>query len=119
MLTPLTQASDTDLIMVAYSLSYAVATKSDGGIRQGTWLFNCWGDLARAPFFQTVTAAYSEKISGYKDVRTLEMLKRGCCPPLLSELMTAPADPQVAKTDPIQAAISLHKKGYLGHLRDG
>ena len=58
------------------------------------------------------------KISGYKDHRSITLMRRGCCPPMLSELMNQPYNPNVAKNDPVQAAIAMHKKGYLGWLRD-
>jgi len=65
-------------------------------------------------FRQTVTEEYSAEHSGYRDKRNLMMLRRGCCPPMLSEILAKPWNPNVAKNDPTQAAISMLKARTYG-----
>lgn len=105
--------SDDDRRITAFTRSFPIKTRPDGGITQGTYSYDCWGEMQGGLFKQTVSPEYSIKISGQKSHVTLELEARGCCPPQLMKDFIE-REGELVERDPVEEAMKLHKRGYFG-----
>lgn len=104
--------SDKDRRITAYTFSFPIKPLPYGWIQQGTYSYDCWGDLQGGLFKQTVSKEYSKKYSGWRNSLTLALLKQGCCPPMLHNEMEGVEELPGRGEGDIEEALKMHKKGY-------
>lgn len=105
--------SEEDRRITAFTRSYAIKSREDGMVIQGTHSYDCWGKDQHGLFKQTVSPEYSAKVTGQKSYVTLELEAMGCCPPQLTKDFIMQEGALIEK-DPVEEAMKLHKRGYFG-----
>lgn len=69
----------------AYSLTRIIEEFEDGSVLLGLRQWDCWGIEYWGGERKVRTILTPENQPGYHNFITLDMLKKGCCPPLLKE----------------------------------
>jgi len=103
-----------DSRITALTRSFPIKTFPNGDVLQGTFSYDCWGRKQGGLFKQRVSAEYSKGITGQKSHLTLKLMQLGCCPPQLASQMIGDESETDARGDPVEEAMLLHKRGYLG-----
>ena len=99
----------------AYSFSKQVKDYGDGSVLLQVWRWNCWGEPRGGPgaSYKVRVAGKQIKI-GWTNYITIELLKKGCCPPMLKQETVGEQDLPLRTGGAAEEAMKLHKRGYLG-----
>jgi len=93
---------------------FEISVFPDGSVLMGAYSYDCWGGKQGGLFRQRRDAETAAKLKGRKNHITLELMQRGCCPPQLASQMLGDESETDSQGDPIEEAMLLHKRGYLG-----
>lgn len=103
-----------DRRITSFTRSFPIKTFPNGDVLQGTYSYDCWGDKQGGLFKQRISGKLSKEITGQKSLLSLKIMQAGCCPPQLASQMMGEQSGKDSRGDPIEEAMLLHKRGYLG-----
>lgn len=98
----------------AYAFVAKAPEREDGKVYWRIRNWNCWGEPRVQPGYYYDTLLPKGYPKGLIDHRTLDMIKKGCCPPRLLKDFIMTESGELAERDPVLEAMKLHKRGYFG-----